>query len=197
MSETRFDPEKMYTRLQGYCAALHWDDAARALAFAREAHSNQIRKSGEPYIIHPLTMACHATALGVQEEPVVAAIALHDVPEDCGIAVEDLPVRNPAIKDAVRRLTHVKTVPLDVYYDEIAKDPVASMGKLFDRCDNVSTMAGVFSDEKTRSYIQESRQYVMPLWRRTKDHWPQYSSQLFVIKYHILSILNSLDAVVK
>lgn len=188
-----FNAEKCYTYLKGYAMGAKWADTVEALSFARKAHGGQLRKSGEPYIIHPLTVACHAVALGIHEDPVVAAAILHDVVEDCGVKVEDLPV-SADTKDAVRRLTHVKGDPLAPYYREIGESRIASLVKLLDRCDNVSTMAGVFSVEKIKQYIEETQQYVLPLLRETKDRHPEDSNALFVLKYHIMSVIDGLEA---
>ena len=48
------------------------EETLKALAFAREKYSGQLRKSGEPYIVHPLTMACNAVSLGIKEDAVIA-----------------------------------------------------------------------------------------------------------------------------
>lgn len=118
-----FDASKMYTYLKGYAMGLGWNDTLAALSFARVAHKDQRRKSGEPYIVHPLTVASHAAALGVKEDAVIAAAILHDVVEDCGIGTESLPVSD-STKDAVRRLTHVKGEPLGPYYREVGESRV-------------------------------------------------------------------------
>lgn len=192
-----FKTEKMYTYLKGYCSAMNWQDALSALTFARTMHDGQSRKDGSPYLVHPLTIACHAAALNIRSESVIAACLLHDVVEDCNVTVEELPVQSQAIKDAVRRLTHVKPTPLAVYYKGIAENSVATVVKLLDRCDNVSTMAGVFSLEKTAAYIRETNEYVLPLYRTAKNLWPQYSDALFVLKYHIMSVVDGLQAVME
>lgn len=193
MTEPMFDHERMYTYLKGYFAAKDWDDATRALSLARKLHANQFRKGGQPYIVHPLTIACHAISLGVDSENVLSACLLHDVVEDCGVSVDALPVSRDA-KDTVRRLTHVKPDPLDSYYRGIAEDSDACLVKLLDRCDNVSTMAGVFSVAKLRSYIEETRTYVVPLLRLLKDMCPEYGDALFVLKYHIQSMTDGIEA---
>lgn len=191
-----FDANKIYTYLKGYAMGLEWHDTLAALSFARVVHKDQLRKSGEPYIIHPLTVATHAVALGLKEDAVVAAAILHDVMEDCGVKMENLPVSDTT-KDAVRRLTHIKGEPLEPYYREISENRIASIVKLLDRCDNVSTMAGVFSVEKVKQYIAETREYVLPLLRRTKDQWPGDSNALFVLKYHIMSVIDGLEVCLK
>lgn len=196
MMKTGFSVDRMHTYLRGYYAAMGWKDAQAALAFAREKHAGQYRKGGEPYLVHPLTMACHAAALGIRSEAVAVACLLHDVCEDCGVDPMDLPVSNQETKDAVRLLTHAKGVPLADYYTGISKNAVASITKILDRCDNVSTMGGVFSNAKTLSYVEETETYVMPLWRTAKDRWPEYADALFVLKYHILSVTSGLASVI-
>ena len=182
----------MLFRSKGYAMGLEWTDTLAALAFARAAHKDQLRKSGEPYIVHPLTVACHAVTLNLKEDSLVAAAILHDVPEDCNCKWEDLPVSGYT-KDVVRRLTHVKGDPLASYYREIGENRTSAMVKLLDRCDNVSTMAGVFSEEKIHQYIQETREFVLPLLRQAKDQWPEESNALFVLKYHIHSVIDGLE----
>lgn len=60
-----------------------------ALEYAREAHKNQCRKSGEPYIVHPVLVASIVAAITGDEAMVVAAL-LHDVVEDTHITSEDV-----------------------------------------------------------------------------------------------------------
>ena len=63
---------KMYTYIRGYANGRKMSQTLKALSFAREKHSGQKKKSGEPYIIHPLTMACHALALGIDDDETIA-----------------------------------------------------------------------------------------------------------------------------
>lgn len=187
-----FSAEKTYTYLKGLTMGLDFTDSVKALQFARKAHEGQLRKNGEPYFVHPLTIASHAVSLGMKDDGIIAACLLHDVVEDCGVKTDQLPVSYET-QNSVRLLTHIKKVPLDVYYQELSDDRVASIVKILDRCHNVSTMAGVFTKEKVKSYIQETRDYVLPLVRTSKDKWPEYSDKLFVLKYHIQSMIDGLE----
>ncbi|MRI59111.1 MAG: bifunctional (p)ppGpp synthase/hydrolase [Epsilonproteobacteria bacterium] len=63
-----------------------------ALAFAMEAHRGQKRKSGEPYIIHPILVAA-ITAYVTADETMVAAALLHDVVEDTSYTLADIEER--------------------------------------------------------------------------------------------------------
>ena len=78
------------------------------------------------------------------------------------------------------------------YYTNIAKDEVALLVKLLDRCNNVSGMATGFSKKKLVEYINETERWYYPLLKKAKADYPQYSNQLFLIKYHITSVLGSL-----
>jgi GTP diphosphokinase / guanosine-3',5'-bis(diphosphate) 3'-diphosphatase len=61
----------------------------RAFDYASLRHVHQTRRSGEPYILHPIAVATILTELQMHES-VLAAALLHDVIEDCGVTVEDL-----------------------------------------------------------------------------------------------------------
>ena len=62
---------------------------AKAYEFAKGHHGDQLRKSGEPYIIHPLQVAFILANLELDESTVCAAL-LHDVVEDTDVTIKDL-----------------------------------------------------------------------------------------------------------
>lgn len=64
MERTVFNADKMYTYIRGYASGAGMKETLKALSFAREKHAGQKRKNGDPYIIHPLTMACIAAKYG-------------------------------------------------------------------------------------------------------------------------------------
>ena len=200
MKKTVFDPDKMYTYLRGFASGAGMGQTMKALSFAREKHAGQTRKSGEPYIVHPLTMACNAVSIGIREDRVIAAILLHDVCEDCGVPLSELPV-----DDTVRRAVDLLTFRVmdgeqtakTRYYNMILQSREATLTKLVDRCHNVSSMAGTFSEEKLLAYIDETRQYVLPLLRKAKTVYPEDADVLFILKYHIVSVVDSLDAAIQ
>jgi len=202
MSITTFNSEKMYTYLRGFASGAGMKETLKALAFAREKHNGQFRKSGEPYIVHPLMMACNAVSMGIKEDAIVATILLHDVCEDCGVGVAELPVNN-TVKHAVDLMTfrvmegETKEIAKNRYYNMLLESREAAITKLIDRCHNVSSMAGTFSVEKLKSYIEETRHYVLPLLRKVKNQYPEDSDILFVLKYHIVSVVDSIDATIQ
>ena len=60
-----------------------------ALTFAVKAHGDVRRRTGEPYVMHPLQVALILAEAGHDSE-VIAAALLHDVMEDCGVTLEEL-----------------------------------------------------------------------------------------------------------
>ena len=65
------------------------DLVQRAYDYAADAHKDQKRKSGEPYIVHPLYVASIITELMI-DPPTIAAALLHDVVEDTGATVQQM-----------------------------------------------------------------------------------------------------------
>ena len=57
--------------------------------FAFDAHKDQVRQSGEPYIIHPIAVACKLIEFGMDTPSVVAGL-LHDVIEDTAYTYDDI-----------------------------------------------------------------------------------------------------------
>ena len=202
MEKATFKADKMYTYIRGYANGRGMKQTLCALSFAREKHEGQLRKSGDPYSVHPLTMACHALSLGINDDDVIATILLHDVCEDCGVPLSALPV-NDTVRRGVELMTfsvmegETKESAKVRYYNLTPQSREAAITKLIDRCHNVSSMAGTFSKQKLRAYIDETRQYVLPLLRRIKRQYPEDSDFLFVLKYHITSVVDAIDETLK
>ena len=202
MSVTIYNHEKMYTYIKGFATGAGMKETLRALSYAREKHSGQLRKSGQPYIVHPLTMACDAISMGIKDDAVVATILLHDVCEDCGVAVAELPFTD-AVKRGVELMTfrvmdgETKEIAKNRYYNMLLQSREATLTKLIDRCHNVSSMAGAFSVEKLKSYIEETRHYVLPLLKKAKGVYPSDADMLFLLKYHITSVVDSIEATIE
>lgn len=200
-----FKEEKMYTRVKAFAQAEKLSNTLCALEFMKKAHSGQYRKPSKhatkqvAYINHPLTMACHAHALGICDDEILAAILLHDVVEDTAVAFDDLPV-DVQVKEIVKLLTFkklddkTKAESKQLYYSNITKNEKASIVKIIDRCNNVSTMACSFTDEKLIEYINETEVYIMPLITYIQNHYPQYCDAAFVIQYHITALLETIKS---
>lgn len=108
---------------------------------AKNAHGKQIRKSGEPYIIHPLSVAIILAELEMDKETIVAGI-LHDVVEDTDMTFEDLERAGfpEEVITALKCLTHEDDVPyLGAYIEGIKANPLARKVKLADLSHNLDS----------------------------------------------------------
>lgn len=194
-----FSEEHMYTFIKSAAAAKKLTQTSKVLQMAREFHEGQTRKGKDqvPYIYHPLMIACHALALGLDEDDLIAAILLHDVCEDCGATLEDIPV-NDDVKKAIELVTfcvqegETKEQAKRRYYEAISENRLATIIKVLDRCNNISTMAVAFSKKKMAAYIDETEEYVLPLLNCIKTKYPECYNAAFLLKYQMLSILESL-----
>ena len=192
--EAIYDWEHMKTYVKTTAKTQKLGNTLKAIDFASEAHEGQKRKKSEvPYIYHPLTLACHALSMDIKEDEVLAACLLHDVVEDCGKTLEDLPV-NEETRELVRLLTHSKTTPenrdkiMTAYYDAIAKNPKAVLIKCLDRCNNITTMAAGLSRERIFRMIRETERYYPALLDVIKAE-PEYNNAAWLIRYQIESML--------
>ncbi len=199
LSDRLFDETKMYTYIKGFATARKLFQTVKVLPYVREKHDGQVRKGEDkvPYINHPLLMTCHALSLGMCEDDLLSACLLHDVCEDCGVAIEDLPV-NDETREAVALLTKdfeaLKNSPdaVEEYYQAISENKIASIVKLLDRCNNISGMAAAFDETKMANYIKETETYIYPLLDKTSDNYPEYANQIFLIKYHMTSVVEAI-----
>lgn len=195
LSDRLFDENRMYTYIKTYASVKRLYQTAKVLPYARELHKGQVRRGRDqvPYIYHPLLVACHALALDLDDDNLISTALLHDVCEDCGVLVEELPI-NEETKEAVALLTKDEnwSENQEEYYQRISENSIATMVKLLDRCNNVSGMATAFSKERLVQYIKETEKHIYPLLQKAKREYPMYSNQLFLIKYHLTSVIEAI-----
>lgn len=198
-----FHEENMFTRLRSIALSEKLDETYTALQYIRERHAGQYRKPGlfsaekVLYINHPLLMTCHAHAMGIRDDALLASILLHDVVEDTEVSAEEIPFSDE-VKTIVSLLSFsvpegkTKKEAKTDYYKKISENGKACVAKVIDRCNNVSTMAGSFSKEKLKEYIIETEQYIIPLTEVLKNNYPEYSNISFLIKYQILGLIETI-----
>ena len=161
-----------------------------AYVYADQCHDGQMRKSGEPYIAHPLEIALFLSAELRLDEETIAASLLHDVVEDCEVELDDLAVRfGPEIAklvDGVTKLTRLDSRihdpfgflpdgsddPDSLYAESLRKMLVAMaedirvvLIKLADRLHNMRTLDALPPD-KQRRIAQETLDIYAPLAHR-------------------------------
>ena len=149
---------------------------SRAYEMARDAHQGQTRKSGEPYVQHPVAVAKIVAELGLDDVTVSAAL-LHDAVEDTGVTLEDLTLAfGPdvaAIVDGVTKLDRLKfdskeaqqAANMRKMLVAMAKDLRVLIIKLSDRLHNMRTVAAMPAWKQERT-AQETLDIYAPLAHR-------------------------------
>ena len=145
----------------------------RAYNRAYELHQGQLRKSGEPYIIHPLNVACILAELHVGPDTICAGL-LHDVVEDTQISKEELAQEFSEdiaeIVDGVTKISNLKFVSLEEKQVENHQKMLLAMGrdirvivvKLADRLHNIRTL-NFMPAEKRERIARETLEIYAPL----------------------------------
>jgi GTP pyrophosphokinase len=148
----------------------------RAFEMAREAHREQVRRSGEPYITHPLGVALILADLGLDDVTIAAAL-LHDAVEDTTVTKRDIERELGAdvatIVDGVTKLDRLQfdsreaqqAATLRKMLVAMAKDIRVLLIKLADRLHNMRTIASL-PEFKQRRIAQESLDIYAPLAHR-------------------------------
>src|SRR6266516_4105749 len=148
----------------------------QAFEVARVAHADQVRRSGEPYIAHPLGVAMILADLGLDDVTIVAAL-LHDAVEDTTVTDEDLQEQfGPdvaAIVDGVTKLDRLQfdskeaqqAATLRKMLVAMAKDIRVLLIKLADRLHNMRTI-GSLPESKQHRIAQETLDIYAPLAHR-------------------------------
>ena len=152
------------------------DIISRAYDVAEEMHRNQLRKSGEEYLIHPLAVAEILAELGMDSETIAAGL-LHDVIEDTSYTVEDMTrdfgAEVTELVDGVTKLSALKFESKEERQAEnlrkmflaMSKDIRVLIIKLADRLHNLRTI-NYMTHEKIIEKCQETLDIYAPLAAR-------------------------------
>ena len=156
-------PESRFAVLQELTAAYlpPEDEAmiARAFEFAREAHQGQARKSGEPFILHPVEVAIILADLRMDAETICAAL-LHDTVEDTPVTAEEVEAEfNDQVRSLVEGVTKIARIEVESLSDEqaatirkmlvaMSKDIRVIVIKLADRLHNMRTLGALREDRR-------------------------------------------------
>jgi len=151
----------------------------RAYNFAKNNHGEQLRKSGEPYIIHPVQVAYTLADLGLDDQSICAAL-LHDVVEDTEITHQDLinEFGNEIAEmvDGVTKLSKlnyesVEEAQVENYrkmFLAMGKDIRVIMIKLSDRLHNMRTLKYLSRDRQIAN-AKETMDLYAPLANRLRN----------------------------
>jgi GTP pyrophosphokinase len=167
--------EGLLEKIKKYAPHADLDVVRLAYDFAAEAHKDQIRKSGEPYIIHPLS-AAHYLADSKIDPTIIAATLLHDVPEDTDVTLEDIEKNfGTEIANLVRGITKLgklKYRGVERYIENLrkmfiamAEDVRVMIMKFADRIHNLSTLEHLPPQKRYRIAL-ESLEIYAPIANR-------------------------------
>ncbi|MFV1921966.1 MAG: RelA/SpoT family protein [Methylotenera sp.] len=149
-----------------------WD----AYRYSDEAHKGQVRKSGEPYISHPVAVACILAKLHL-DIPTLQAALLHDVVEDTGVASAELRERfGNQVADLVEGLTKLDKIELQTAVQAqaenvrkmllaMSQDVRVILVKLADRLHNMQTL-DVMKPAKQKRISHETLDIYAPIANR-------------------------------
>lgn len=174
-------PEELYDRLiqtiKQYHPSTDLSLIEKAYNMANNAHLGQLRKSGEPYIIHPLCVALILAELELDKETIIAGV-LHDIVEDTEITLEDVTKEFSAevalLVDGVTKLgqlsyskdkVEIQAENLRKMFLAMAKDIRVILIKLADRLHNMRTMQ-YMKPEKQKEKSRETMDIYAPIAHR-------------------------------
>ena len=148
----------------------------RAYALAAAAHEGQFRRSGEPYICHPLSVARILVELGMDSESVAAAL-MHDVAEDTAVSIDEIRQKFGAqvalLVDGVTKLTQITFSNVEDRQAENLRKMLLAMSqdvrvmiiKLCDRLHNMRT-GDAWPEQKRRDKALETMEVYAPIAHR-------------------------------
>ncbi len=152
------------------------NDIKKAYQIASDAHAGQKRLSGEPYIMHPLSVAVILASLGMDEASIIAAI-LHDTVEDTTLTHDEVKKEfGETIADLVDGVTKIGKVPLQTKEEQqaenirkmliaMSRDIRVIIIKLADRLHNMRTL--MFKpDNRRREIARETSEIYAPIAHR-------------------------------
>jgi len=186
-----------------YLESKQVDDIRRAYYFAKEAHEGQMRRSGEPYITHPLAVAHVLTMMHMDNECIMAGL-LHDVIEDTEVSREALAIEFSEevalVVDGVSKLAkaafetqqHAQAENLRKMLLAMSQDIRVIIVKLADRLHNMRTLGHLRSD-KRRRIAHETLDIYAPIAQRLGMNLMRCELEdlgfhvLYPIRYRVLS----------
>jgi len=170
------DAEALLQECSIYLKPKDVEHIRRALEFSESAHEGQLRKSGEPYISHPIAVARILAPLHMDTQTIMAAL-LHDVVEDTPISTMDVAKEfGKPVADLVDALSKLDRIEFETKEDAqaenfrkmlmaMARDVRVILVKLADRLHNMRTLEAM-SRENCERIARETMEIYAPIAKR-------------------------------
>jgi GTP pyrophosphokinase len=165
----------------------------RCYAYAEQSHSGQFRRSGEPYLVHPMGVSKIIADLNLDVASVCAGI-LHDCVEDTTATPEDIREKfGEEIQQIVEGVTKLGQIPWTTREERqaenfrkmllaMARDIRVILVKLADRVDNMRTLQFMSRDKQER-IARETREIYAPIANRLGIQWMKVELEDLAFKY--------------
>uniref|UniRef100_UPI00398B6E66 bifunctional GTP diphosphokinase/guanosine-3',5'-bis pyrophosphate 3'-pyrophosphohydrolase n=1 Tax=Zooshikella ganghwensis TaxID=202772 RepID=UPI00398B6E66 len=163
-------------KLQSYLSPQQVNQVRRAYFYAEQAHDGQRRRSGEPYITHPLAVATILAEMHMDHHSLMAAM-LHDVLEDTSVDKDAISEQfGDTVAQLVDGVSKLTQIPFESKAEQqaenfqkmalaMAKDIRVILVKLADRLHNMRTL-GVLRPDKRRRIAKETLEIYAPISNR-------------------------------
>ena len=170
------DAETLLQEVSTYLKPKDVEHIRQALEFSGNAHKGQLRKSGDPYISHPIAVARILTPLHLDAQAIMAAL-LHDVVEDTHISNEEVAKKfGKSVAELVDGLSKLDKIEFETSEDAqaenfrkmllaMARDVRVILIKLADRLHNMRTLESM-SREKCERISRETMEIYAPIANR-------------------------------
>jgi len=187
LSDLKRAVQRYYPRLED------WAMVEKAYNFSLEAHSGQLRESGESYIIHPLGVVMILAELELDLVTIVAGL-LHDVVEDTGVTLEvirkEFGPEVASLVDGVTKLSRLdftskeeqQAETLRKMFIAMAQDIRVVMIKLADRTHNLRTLRYLNTD-KQKEIARETLEIYAPLAHRLGIYMIKWELEDLAFRY--------------
>ena len=192
-SQPMTEVQEICTQVRGYDPAADTGLIERSFAFAAERHAGQKRRSGEPYVVHPVGVARIISELRL-DVPSVCAGLLHDCVEDTSATAEDIGrLFGTEIQFLVEGVTKLGQIPWTTREERqaenfrkmllaMARDIRVILIKLADRVDNMRTLEHMPRDKQER-IARETLEIYAPLANRLGIQWMKVELEDLAFQY--------------
>lgn len=190
---------KLRIALRYYLLGKNYHRGLKALALAESVHTG-LRKDGKtPEVQHQIEIALHISTLRdvESEEDCIVVALLHDIHEDynypLNLIAKDYGSTVASSVEKISKIVNLAKKSNDSYFSDIENDPVASIVKGCDRSHNFRTMVGVFTKEKQASYLEEGRNFFLPMLKNASSKFPTQSLAYANIRHTIKMQIELID----